>query len=165
MTPFDPKRMLEALHRHGVNFVLVGGLAAIAHGSSLLTEDADIAPERSRSNLDRLAAALRDINARIRTGDDDGVEFPIDGAFLAAQPHMLNLLTDAGQLDLTITPAAFPRGYDDLVTDAVLLDLGAGTPTLVASLRDIIASKEAAGRPKDAAALPYLYTLADELGL
>ena len=165
MTPFDPKRLLEALHANAVEFVVVGGLAAVAYGSSLPTEDLDIAPERSRTNLDRLAAALRDLNAKIRTGDDEGVEFPTDGAFIAAQPHMLNLVTDAGHLDLTMTPAAFPNGYDDLIGRAVALDLGAGTATLVASLRDVIASKEAAGRPKDQIALPYLYTLADELGV
>ena len=164
MTPFDPKRLLGALHANAVEFVVVGGLAAVAYGSSLPTEDLDIAPERSRRNLDRLAAALRALNAKIRTGNDEGVEFPTDGAFIAAQPHMLNLVTDAGQLDLTMTPAAFPNGYDDLIGRAVALDLGAGKATLVASLRDVIASKEAAGRPKDHIALPYLYTLADELG-
>ena len=164
MTPFDPKRLLETLHANAVEFVVVGGLAAVAYGSSLPTEDLDIAPERSRRNLDRLAAALRALNAKIRTGDDEGVEFPTDGAFIAAQPLMLNLVTDAGQLDLTMTPAAFPNGYDDLIGRAVALDLGAGKATLVASLRDVIASKEAAGRPKDQIALPYLYTLADELG-
>ena len=86
MIPFDPVRVLSTLHHHGVQFVLLGGLAAIAHGSSLSTEDIDIAPERSRGNLDRLAAALRDLKARLRTGDDEGVEFPIDGGFIAAQP-------------------------------------------------------------------------------
>jgi hypothetical protein len=75
---------------------------------------------------------------------------------------LLNLVTDAGDLDLTITPAGFPNGYDDLIGSAVVVDLGDGTPTHVAALRDVIASKEAAGRSKDTAALPHLRALADE---
>jgi hypothetical protein len=165
MIPFDPGRMVEALHSNGVEFVLVGGLAAVAHGSSLATADLDIAPERSRANFDRLAAALRQLNAKLRVGADEGVEFPIDGSFLSAQPHMLNLTTDAGDLDLTITPAAFPNGYDDLIGAAVEMDLGEGRLVRIAALRDIIASKEAADRDKDRLALPYLRALADELGV
>jgi hypothetical protein len=160
---FDPQRILRSLAEHHVEFILVGGLAAVAHGSSLPTRDVDITPERSRENLDRLAAALRVLGAKLRT-DGDPVEFPIDGAFLAAQPHMLNLTTVAGDLDLTITPAGYPRGYDDLASTSVAFDLGAGGPTRVAALRDIIASKEAADRPKDKLALPYLWALAEELG-
>jgi hypothetical protein len=158
--------MLEALRSHGVDFVVVGGLAAVAHGSSLPTEDLDIAPRRDRENLERLAAALDELHARVRTaGDDEGVEFPLDGAFLAAQPPMLNLVTDAGDLDLTISPAAFPDGYDDLVHTSIDMDLGVGGLVRVAALRDIIRAKEAAGRDKDVAALPYLRALADELGV
>lgn len=165
MTPFDPQRMLAALRGHGVEFVVVGGLAAVAHGSSLPTEDLDIAPQRDRENLDRLAAVLRELNARPRVANDDGVEFPTDGAFLAAQPHMLNLTTDAGDLDLTISPAGFPDGYDDLIDTSVEMDLGDGGLVRVAALRDVIRSKEVAGRDKDRAALPYLRALADELGV
>lgn len=163
MTTFDPVRVLATLHRHDVLFVLVGGLAAVAHGSTLATADIDIAPERSAENLDRLAAALRELDAKIRIDDAEGVDFPVDAAFLAAQPHLLNLVTTAGDVDLTVTPAAFPNGYDDLLPGAVAVDLGGDSSTLVAALRDIIASKEAAGRPKDQMALPYLYALADEL--
>jgi hypothetical protein len=158
--------MLETLRSHRVDFVVVGGLAAVAHGSSLPTEDLDIAPRRNLENLERLAAALQELHARLRTvGDDEGVVFSLDGAFLAAQPQMLNLVTDAGDLDLTISPAAFPEGYDDLVLTSVEMDLGVDGPVRVAALRDIIRSKEAAGRDKDRAALPYLRALADELGV
>lgn len=162
---FDPRRIKATLNRHRVSFIIVGGVAAVAHGSPLPTEDVDVCPERSATNLDRLAAALAELGARLRVaGDPEGVEFPTDRGFLAAQPHMPNLTTDAGDLDLTITPAGFPNGYDDLLDGSVVVDLGDGAATRIASLRDVIPSKEAAGRPKDLAALPYLRALADELG-
>lgn len=161
---FDPERLLRTLNSHRVAYVLVGGFAAVVHGSSLVTADVDISPARDRGNLDRLAAALEELGARIRTDREPaGVAFPCDGGFLAAQPLMLNLVTDSGDLDLTLSPAAFPNGYDDLVGHAVAIDLGDGVGTLVASLADVIASKRAAGRTKDVAALPHLEALADEI--
>ncbi len=160
----DPVRVVATLHRHGVEFIVVGGLAAVAHGSPLATEDVDIAPRRDRGNFDRLAAALAELGARLRVaGEPDGVPFPIDAGFLAAQPHLLTMVTDAGDVDLTITPSGFPNGYDDLIAGSVIVDLGDGGATRIAALRDVIASKEAAGRDKDLAALPYLRALADEL--
>lgn len=160
---FDPERILRVLAEHDVDFVLIGGIAAVAHGSPLPTADVDITPDRATENLDRLAAALTDLDARIRTGDPDGVVFPTTGAFLAAQPHMLNLTTEAGDLDLAFTPAAFPTGYEALVGQSLPLVLVEGHVTSVASLDAIIRSKEAAGRMKDHRSLPYLHALADTL--
>lgn len=161
---FDPERLLRTLNGHGVSYVLIGGFAAVAHGSILPTEDVDISPSTERANLDRLAGALREVGARIRTDNEPGgVEFPCDGAFLAAQPLMLNLVTAFGDLDLTLAPAGFPNGYDDLAGRAVVIDVGDGAATRVAALDDVITSKRAAGRTKDLAALPYLEALADEV--
>jgi hypothetical protein len=161
---FDFERIISTLHRHRVAYVLVGGAAANAHGSTLLTEDVDITPARDRANLDRLAGALRDLRARIRTENEpEGVEFPFDGGFLAAQPLMLNLTTEAGDLDLALAPAGFAAGYDDLAPRAVDVEFGDGVVARVAALDDIIASKRAANRPKDIAALPYLEALADDI--
>ena len=161
---FEPERLLQTLNRHGVVYVIVGGLAAVAHGSTLATADVDLAPARDRPNLDRLGAALREIGARLRTDNEpSGIEFPCDGAFLAAQPTMLNLVTDLGDIDLTITPSGFPRGYDELVLHTLAIDLGDGVLTRIASLDDVIASKRAAGRAKDIAALPHLEALQQEV--
>jgi hypothetical protein len=161
---FDLERILATLQRHRVAYVLIGGIAATAHGSVLPTEDVDITPARDRNNLDRLARALRELNARIRTDNEpDGVEFACDGDFLAAQPLMLNLTTEAGDLDLALFPAGFPDGFDGLADRALEVEFGDGVPALVASLDDVIASKRAAGRVKDQAALPYLEALADEI--
>ena len=76
---------------------------------------------------------------------------------------MVNLVTDLGDIDLTLAPTGFPRGYDDLIDDAIGVDLGDGVITRIASLEDVIASKRAAGRDKDLAALPYLEALQDEV--
>lgn len=161
---FDFNRIVSTLSRHRVAYVLVGGAAAVVHGSTLTTEDVDVTPNRDRQNLDRLAAALRELKARIRTSNEpEGVAFPIDGAFLAAIPLMLNLVTDAGDVDITLAPSGFPEGYETLAPRAVEVDFGDGVTVLVAALDDIITSKRAANRPKDLAALPYLDALADEI--
>ena len=160
---FDPERLLQVLNRHRVAYVIVGGVAAVAHGSTLPTEDVDVTPARDRDNLDRLASALRELGARPRSEREPaGIDFPCDGAFLSSHHGILNLVTDLGDVNLVTTPAGFPRGYDDLVDHAIVIDLGDGASTLVASLDDVIASKRAAGRTKDLAALPYLDALVRE---
>lgn len=161
---FDFERIVSTLAHHRVAYVLIGGAAAVAHGSTLPTEDVDVTPARDRPNLDRLAAALRELDARLRTSNEPGgVAFPVDGGFLAVMPLMLNLVTDAGDVDLAIAPSGFPEGYDALAPRAIEVDFGNGVSVLVAALDDIIASKRAANRAKDRAALPYLEALADEI--
>ena len=160
---FDFDRIVSTLSRHRVAYVLVGGTAAVAHGSTLPTEDVDITPARGRRNLDHLADALRELGARIRMSNEpEGVEFPCDGGFLATIPLMLNLTTDAGDVDITLAPAGFAAGYDALAPRAVEVDFG-GVTVLIAALDDIITSKRAANRAKDKAALPYLEALAEEI--
>jgi hypothetical protein len=66
VTEFNPNALLEVLHRHGVRYVLIGGLAAALRGSATPTFDVDITPEADAGNLARLSAALRDLDARIR---------------------------------------------------------------------------------------------------
>jgi hypothetical protein len=151
---FHPDRILRALQDHGVRFVLIGGLAATIHGSPLVTTDVDITPERGRANLDRLSEALKELNARIRTdATPEGLVFDHDGESLAAA-NTWNLTTAAGDLDVTFVPAG-TSGYTDLRRDAIEVDV-LGLSILVASLADVIRSKEAAGRLKDLAALPTL---------
>ena len=150
--PFEPRRLLEVLDRHGVRFVVVGAVAAIAQGYPLPTEDLDITPERERANLERLAAALGELNARLRLPNGASQEFPIEAGYLGSVDAW-TLTTDAGDLDLLFAPAG-TRGYDDLRVDAAEADIGARV--VIASLRDVIRMKEAAGRPKDVAQLPAL---------
>jgi hypothetical protein len=148
----DVPRILAAIGRHDVDFVVIGAVAAIAQGYPLATQDLDITPDPRPDNLDRLAAALRDLNAKLRTPRGP-VEFPIDAQMLGGNT-VWTLETDAGDFDLVFEPAG-TQGYEDLRRHALLLDLGAGDVP-VASLVDVIRSKEAAGRPKDQAQLPAL---------
>lgn len=149
---FDPARLIAALARHSVRFIVVGAIAAIAHGSPLPTEDLDITPEREPENLERLAAALQELGAKLRVPRGEGFDFPIDAEFLGRM-DVWTLTTNAGDLDIVFVPAG-TRGYPDLLADAIELDLG--SRVLVASLADVIRSKEAANRPKDQAQLPAL---------
>jgi hypothetical protein len=144
---FDPEKLIRTLRKHRVDFVLIGALAARLYGFPRVTADADITPDDSPKNLDRLSAALRDIDAKIYT---DAIP---EGLAFDCSPQMLrratswNLVTSAGRLDLAFQPAG-TSGYDDLVRDADQFE-AFGVKFLVAALDDIIRSKESANRPKD----------------
>jgi predicted nucleotidyltransferase len=157
---FDPQRMLDVLARNHVRYVLIGGFAAAIHGSPYVTTDVDIVPADDRENLDHLSDALRELGARVRTdGVDGGVAFDHDGASLAAG-QIWNLTTDAGDLDITFVPSG-TSGYRDVVRDAEKLQI-LGVAVAVASLADVVRSKEAAGRDKDRVQLPLLRRLLEE---
>lgn len=150
----DLRRLLGALDRHQVVYVLIGGLAAVYHGSPFPTEDTDITPRTDKGNLTRLAAALTELNARIRTeSDPGGLPLACSAESLAAV-NILNLTTDAGDLDITLEPAG-TRGYGDLHRDASDATI-CGVTVEVASMADVIRSKQAANRPKDQRVLPTL---------
>ena len=163
MPEFEPGELLAVLERHGVRYVIIGGFAAILYGATHVTTDLDITPQDGRDNLDRLAAALREVHARIRvTGEPDGIRFDISAESLA-RAGIWNLVTDHGDLDITFVPSG-TRGYDDLARDRRTMSvLGIDAP--VASLADVIRSKEAAGRPKDQPVLPVLRRILDETTL
>jgi hypothetical protein len=150
----DLARLFEMLYRHKVAYVLIGGLAAVYHGSPFPTEDADITPEASRPNLVRLSASLREIKARIRTETaPEGLLFACEAQTLASA-QTWNLTTDAGDLDLAFQPAG-TQGYPDLRRDATAAQVYDVT-VRIASLSDVIRSKQAANRPKDQRVLPTL---------
>lgn len=154
---FRPERIFRVLHEHEVEFVLIGGMAATAHGSPVVTRDVDITPSRGRGNLAKLSAALKELGARIRTSDvPEGIPFDHDAESLE-RIQVLNLVTDAGDLDISFTPTG-TAGFGDLNRDAILMR-PFGIPTDVASLADVVRSKEAANRVKDQAALPTLRRL------
>jgi predicted nucleotidyltransferase len=157
-----PERMLTVLREHGVRFVLVGGFAAVIYGSPYLTTDVDVVPEWSKENLERLSAALESMHVRVWTASEPaGLAFNHDAASLAGA-DMWNLVTDHGRLDLMFVPSG-TAGYEDLSRDAVHLKI-LGVDVDVASLADVIRSKEAAGREKDRVVLPVLRRILDEAG-
>lgn len=144
---FDPERLLITLHRHRVRFVLIGALAARLHGFPRLTADAGITPATDKQNLGHLAAALRELEARVYIGSfPEGLVFDCSPATLS-RAKIWNLVTIAGRLDLAFQPSG-TGGYDDLAKRAELFE-AFGVKFEAASLDDIIRSKEAAGRPKD----------------
>lgn len=160
---FDPVEICAIFDEEGVEFVVLGGFAAIIHGSPLPTEDIDIIPSREGDNPDRLARALKRLGAKIRTCDE-AIEANIDAAFIRNMPNMLNLVTRLGDVDLIFTPAGELKGYQQWLVRARRAELRAGLIVVVADLDDIIASKVAANRPKDQRSLPYLESLRDQLG-
>ena len=154
---FDPDEILRVLDRYRVEFVLIGGMAATLHGSDVVTFDLDVAPRSTRDNLERLSAALEDLDASLRVeGEPGGVAFDPHRE-LFERTQVLNLVTRAGDLDVVMMPAG-SSGYDDLRRDALAISIS-GVSILVASLADVIRSKEAANREKDRAVLPALKRL------
>lgn len=159
--PLNPTCIFEVLANREVDYVLIGGLAAVIHGSTAMTNDADIVASRDVGNVERLSQALRDLDARLRVeSDPDGIAFDPHPALIQSM-LMLNMTTRCGDLDLTFSPAALDD-YDDLVANSGLIEIE-GHSVRVASLTDIIRSKTAAGRAKDHATLPILLALQEEI--
>jgi len=146
------------LIRHGVRFVVIGGIGARLHGSPTVTRDTDICYERSPENLERLAHALRDLDARLR-GVDEDVPFLPDAETLRAGDHF-TFVTSAGDLDILGTPAGV-EGFEDLATHATEFAID-GSTVLVASIDDLIRMKRSAGRAKDLIEVEVLGALRDE---
>jgi hypothetical protein len=158
---FDPKPILRVLQEQDVEFVVVGVIAALAQGAPIPTRDLDVTPSQSPDNYEHLAAALGELDAKLRLPDGTGLDFPIEPGYLAGNTAW-TLLTRFGVLDLVFVPAG-TGGFDDLRRQALEIDLGTGRPLLVASLVDVIRMKEAASRPKDQAALPALRQTLEEI--
>lgn len=153
--PFQPDRILEILVRRRVEFVLIGGMAGAVRGSPHMTWDVDVCPKTGRENLERLAEALVELDARIRANElEETLPFDRSPEFLE-RCQILNLATRYGDLDLSYVPSG-TTGFDDLYRDAEDLDLDKGLVVCVASVADIVRSKEAAGREKDRITLPTL---------
>ncbi len=158
---FQPERILEILIRREVRFVLVGGLAAQAHGSPSLTGDLDICYARDRDNLDRLAAALADLAAVRRGLPVDGPRMPPLDARTLRAGGLFTLTTRYGDFDILATPDP-GFDYQRLVQHAVTAVVQ-GASVHIASLHDLIEMKRAAGRPKDRIELEILGALREQL--
>jgi hypothetical protein len=153
----DAVAIVSVLNRHRVDYVVIGAFAAIAQQAPIApTRDIDFTPEESIENLGRLSQALRELDARIRTGIDKG-GLPFDHSGSSLRPaDMWNLICRYGEFDIAFRPAGFVSGYNELIGRAHRVVV-AGVEILVADLDDVIRSKELAGRPKDIRVLPALY--------
>ena len=149
---FSPRALLRHLVEGGVDFVVIGGVAATTRGSVAFTQDLDISYAPDRENLDRLGHVLVDLGARLR-GVTDDVPFVPDGRKLK-RTRVLTLATPIGSIDLLAAPDGSP-GYKSL-RERATVEVVAGVEVRVASLDDLIAMKKAAGRPKDLVAVEEL---------
>ena len=143
----DVEAILERLTARGVDFVVIGGIAAALLGSPRLTQDLDACFAVDSANLTALGRALVDLDARL-SGVTDDVPFVPDEATLR-RVEVLTLETRAGRLDVLTRPRGAPS-YQSLRRRAERFDVG-GFSVLVAGLEDLIAMKLAAGRAKDIA--------------
>jgi hypothetical protein len=140
------RELLQRLTAHGVDFVVVGGVAVILQASPRFTKDLDICYSPEQENLDRLGAVLIELGATLR-GVDEDLPFVPDGHALRQQTQILTLTTVDGGLDLLVEPDGSP-GYRTLRRRADQIDIE-GIAVRVASIDDLISMKRAAGRPQD----------------
>jgi hypothetical protein len=157
----DLEPILRALTTHDVQFVLIGAMAAIARKVPVVSYDVDITPAKNPENLEKLAAAVQELGAKLRTREPEGVPFAIDPKGLA-HSEKWTLMTPHGSLDISFFPSG-TQGYDDLSRDAGPVEVYDGLVVQVASLADVIRSKQAANRPKDIAQLPLLRQTLEEI--
>jgi hypothetical protein len=151
---FDPGAILERLVDGGVDFVVIGGLAATLHGASLLTADLDIMYAREPANLRRLASVLSALHVRLRGAE----ELPLHvDAQLLRNGDRFTFTSTLGDLDILAT-ASGAAPYDEIRARAVELWMN-DAYILVASLDDLIAMKRATARPKDQNKLAELLEL------
>ena len=156
---FQVVALLSALSDGGVDYVVIGAVAARMLGSSVVTRDLDVCYARDETNLEALAATLRSLNARLRGADSD-LPFRLDArAFRAGDAFTFT--TDAGDLDVLGTPSG-TKGYADLVRAAESVEIE-GMTVLAACVADLMRMKRAAGRPKDLIQLELLAALQEEL--
>ncbi len=137
--------ILRRLDAANVDFVVIGGIAAVAHGSPQITQDLDIVFATDDANLVRLGSALQDLKATLR-GVTDDVPFVPDARSLR-NVRVLTLDTEEGPLDVMLQPDG-SKGYEQLRAGSIEAIVG-GIAVRVAGLDDLIRMKKAAGRPKD----------------
>lgn len=151
----DYRRALDALRNGQVRFIVIGGAAATAHGSTLLTNDLDVVYARSPEDIARLASALAPHSPYLR-GVPAGLPFKFDAPTIKRGLNF-TLDTDFGPLDL-LGEATGGGTYDALLAHTISIDLFGG-PCLCVDLPMLIRLKRAAGRPKDILALAELEAL------
>lgn len=147
--------LLKRLTDYGVEFVLVGGLAAVAHGSSMVTRDVDVCVSFREPNLSKIFDMLRDINPKIRMRPDK-MRLPDDPARFTDLKN-LYLQTDLGIVDF-LGELTGIGDYSEVVKHSRIANLG-GFDCRILDLDALILAKRAAGRPKDLRVLPELEAL------
>jgi hypothetical protein len=167
-SPPNVPLIVETLNNNKVEYLLVGGLAATLHGAKRPTFDFDCLARQTPENFERLATALKQLNARLRVGglsDEEAALLPVqlDGIALARM-GISTWRTDAGDIDVMIDMpdrSGTRHRFEHFEPRSARQEL-AGIIVSVAALPDVIASKEHANRPKDLDALPELRAIAEQ---
>jgi predicted nucleotidyltransferase len=154
----DIHLILEVLTEHEVDFIIIGGVCATLHGSSLMTLDIDLVHSREGANLEKLAIALGKLEARYR--EHEPKQIVPTKELLASEGHHL-LMTRGGPLDL-IGTVTKKRDYKELLEHTLLLAVGDQFKVRILDLPMLILLKEETGYEKDKAALPHLRRLLKE---
>ena len=149
MPPQSFRRILELLEQHDVEYVVVGGVAAVLQGAPVTTFDLDALIKIDPGNVGRLASALTALDARYREHND----LRPSREDLAAGGHLL-LMTDSGPFDVLGFIGGGKR-YEDIVGSVISLDVG-DLKIKVLSLAALVEEKKALGRDKDLAVVRLL---------
>lgn len=150
----DIGALLERLGQAGVEFVVVGGAAALLHGAPIATRDLDIVPSRAPANLDRLSAALTELGSIFR--EPGPRVLPVTRDHLEGGGQLL-LRTNLGPLDVLLRLHE-GEDYDVLAPEAERFEVDGRTFRVVA-LERLIAVKTAANRERDRLVVPLLLNL------
>ncbi len=153
---FDARKLFLTLAQHGVQYVTIGGIAVQAHGGQRLTQDLDIAIDTSSENIQRLADALSDLDARI-LGPDGQRSKSTPSARLLGSSDQWHLITPHGPLDVLTLPAHL-GSFAEMRARAHEVALGELTVP-IAHRQDLLEMKRAAGRPQDLADVRLLEAL------
>jgi predicted nucleotidyltransferase len=151
----DLEKILKALHDHDVDFIIIGGVAAVLHGSAYVTADLDVCYSRKRENLDKIAFALTPFNPLLR-GAPKNLPFRFDAATLKSGLNF-TLRTDLGDVDVLgeVMGLGDYKAALEFSEDMEVF----GISYKVLNIEGLIKSKKAAGRPKDLILLPELEAL------
>jgi hypothetical protein len=147
--------ILRRLNANGVEFVLVGGMAGVLYGSSLVTEDIDVCAPFDTANLERIVASLRDLNPRHRMNPNHP-PMVLDASSLAGFRN-LYLLTDLGQIDI-LSELTGVGDYSQVSQHTIVANLK-GLSSKVLDIETLIHARRAVGRPKDLQAAAELEAL------
>ena len=148
----DIERELKLLAEYKIDSVIIGGIAARAHGSSYETSDLYVCYARDRENLDKLAAALHSVHATLRGAPKD-IPFLLDAESLRRGLHF-TFETDIGALDL-LGEVRGVGAYGECLENSVQIEMF-GQTFKVLALEKLIIAKRTTGRPKDLMMLPEL---------
>jgi len=154
----DFRALLQLLIENEVEFIIVGGAAATAHGSARLTLDLDVVYKRSSENITRIVQALKPIKPYLRGAP---LGLPFDWSVPTIQKGLnFTLVTTLGALDL-LGEIVGGGGYEQMRAETIEVEI-AGVKCLCLNLDRLIAVKRAAGRPKDLEVVAELQQIRDE---